>query len=159
LFAGEVRALRDHLAETNRTMWIWGDRFIDGETTGIGEWEASKNGTAPAIHLVPKDIVITDWHYDAAHATAPYFALEGFRVLSAPWRKSSVALRELDLMRLARANSAPAVASRLQGMLQTTWVGFGSFVRAYFGEEIKNANAMDAASTFRELSRELRKRP
>ncbi len=125
LFAGEVRALRDHLAQANRTMWMWGDRFIDGETTGIGEWEAAKNGTALAIHSVPKDIVISDWHYNAAHATAPYFALEGFPVVSSPWRRSSVALRQLDLIRLARANSAPAVAARLQGMLQTTWCGFG----------------------------------
>ena len=37
LFAGEVRALRDHLAQSNRTMWMWGDRFLDGEVTGMGE--------------------------------------------------------------------------------------------------------------------------
>jgi hypothetical protein len=159
LFAQEVRTLRDHLAAANRTMWIWGDRFIDGETTGIGEWEASKNGTAPAVHSVPKDIVISDWHYNAAHPTAPYFALEGFPVVSSPWRRASVALRQLDLIRLARVNSSPAVAGRLQGMLQTTWCGFGPFVRAYFGEDIKNVNAMEAATTYRELSRELRKQP
>jgi hypothetical protein len=68
-------------------------------------------------------------------------------------------LRQLDLIRLARTNSAPAVAERLQGMLQTTWCCFGPFVRAYFGEDIKNINAMEAATTFRELSRELRKQP
>ena len=96
LFAGEVRALRDHLAAANRTMWMWGDRFIDGETTGIGKWEASANGTAAALRAVPKDIVISDWHYEVAHPTALYFALEGFRVVSSPWRRSSVALRQLD---------------------------------------------------------------
>jgi len=159
LFASEVRALRDHLAQSNRTLWIWGDRFLDGETTGIGEWEASKNGTAPAIHSVPKDIVICDWHYNTAHATAPYFALEGFNVVSSPWRRSSVALRQLDLIRSVRLNSAPAVAARLQGMLQTTWCGFGAFARAYFGEEIRSVEAMEAVTTFRELYRELRKQP
>jgi hypothetical protein len=87
LFAGEVRALHDHLTQSNRTMWMWGDRFIDGDVTGIGEWEAAKNGTAGAIHAVPKDIVICDWHYETAHATAAYFALEGFQVLSSPWRR------------------------------------------------------------------------
>ena len=30
LFAQEVRALHDHLAKSNRTMWMWGDRFLDG---------------------------------------------------------------------------------------------------------------------------------
>jgi hypothetical protein len=157
LFAGEVRALHDHLAQSNRTMWIWGDRFLDGELTGMGEWEASKNGTAPAIHSVPKDIVICDWHYETAHASAAYFAMEGFRVLSSPWRRSSVALRQLDLIHLARANSSRAVADRLQGMLHTTWCGFGPFARAYFGEETRNINAIEAVATFRELYRELRK--
>ena len=54
LFAGEVRALHDHLAQSNRTLWMWGDRFLDGETTGIGKWEAAVNGTAPALHAVPE---------------------------------------------------------------------------------------------------------
>lgn len=157
LFAGEVRALHDHLARSNRTMWMWGDRFLDGEVTGMGQWEAAKNGTASAIHAVPRDVVICDWHYETAHPTAAYFALEGFRVLSSPWRRSSVALRQLDLIRLARGNSSPAVAARLQGMLHTTWCGFGVFAKAYFGEETGNVNAIEAVATFRELYRELRK--
>ena len=157
LFAGEVRALRDHLAQSNRTMWMWGDRFLDGEVTGMGEWEAAKNGTAPAIHAAPKDIVICDWHYETAHPSAAYFALEGFRVLSSPWRRSSVALRQLDLIRLARMNSSPAVAARLEGVLHTTWCGFGPFAKAYFGEDTRNTNAMESVATFRELYRELRK--
>ena len=157
LFAGEVRALHDHLAQSNRTMWIWGDRFLDGEVTGMGEWEAAKNGTAPAIHSVPKDIVICDWHYETAHPSAAYFALEGFRVLSSPWRRSSVALRQLDLIRLARMNSSRAVADRLQGVLHTTWCGFGPFAKAYFAEDTRNVNAMESVATFRELYRELRK--
>ena len=157
LFAGEVRALRDHLAAANRTMWIWGDRFIDGETTGIGKWEASANGTAAALRAVPKDIVISDWHYEVAHPTALYFALEGFRVVSSPWRRSSVALRQLDLLRLARMNSTPAVAARLEGMLHTTWCGFGAFAKAYFGDDTRNVQAMESVATFRELNREMRK--
>jgi len=45
LFAGEVRTIHDHLAQKGRELWIWGDRLIDGKTTGIGEWEASYNNT------------------------------------------------------------------------------------------------------------------
>ena len=40
LFAGEVRTIRDHLALNGRKLWIWGDRLIDGKTTGIGLWSA-----------------------------------------------------------------------------------------------------------------------
>jgi len=99
------------LAHFNRTMWIWGDRFLDGEVTGMGQWDAAKNGTAPAIHAVPKGIEICDWRHETAHPSAGYFALEGFRVLSSPWRRSAVALRQLDAIRLARMNSSPAVAT------------------------------------------------
>jgi hypothetical protein len=159
LFAGEVRLLRDHLAKSNRTLWMWGDRFLDGVTTGIGKWEAADNGTAAALHSVPKDIVIADWHYDVAHPTAPYFALQGFRVVSSPWRKTSVALRQLDTIRLARMNSSPAVAARLLGVLHTTWCGFSAFARTYLGEERNNVPALESVVTFRELFAEMRKQP
>jgi hypothetical protein len=159
LFAGEVRLLRDHLAKSNRTMWMWGDRFLDANTTALGKWEAAENGTAAALHAVPKDIVIADWHYNIAHPTAPYFALQGFRVVSSPWRKTGVALRQLDTIRLARMNSSPAVAARLLGVLHTTWCGFGAFARTYFGEEKNNVPALESVATFRELFAELRKQP
>ena len=39
LFAGEVTLLRNHLAGKGRQLMIWGDRLLDGRTTGLGEWE------------------------------------------------------------------------------------------------------------------------
>ena len=159
LLAQEVRVLRDHLAQSNRALWMWGDRFLDGKTSGIGKWEASLNDTAPALHLVPKDIMICDWHYERAVPSAAHFALEGFQVVSSPWRKPGVALRQLDLMRLVRAQAGQPVASRMQGMLQTTWCGAGAFIRAYFGEDSSNRQALEAVQCFRELFRELRAAP
>ncbi|MBI1896165.1 MAG: family 20 glycosylhydrolase [Acidobacteria bacterium] len=156
LFAGEVNAIRDHLARSNRTLWIWGDRLLDGEVTGIGKWEASANGTAPALKMIPNDVVICDWHYEAAHPTASYFAIAGFQVVSSPWRKASVALRQLDLIRMARSNASPAVGARLLGMVQTTWAGFGKFAKGYFREDTTDARAMESVNCFRELFRELR---
>ncbi len=157
LFAGEVKAVRDHLASRGQKLWIWADRLIDGETTGIGKWEASMNQTAPALALLPRDVVLCDWHYEAAHPTATSFALAGFQVVSSPWRRPAVALGQLAQIRDARAHSTPLVRDRLLGMLHTTWVGFGPFVRAYFGEE-KNPTAQVAETVlcFRELYRELR---
>ncbi|HKO81096.1 MAG TPA: family 20 glycosylhydrolase, partial [Chitinophagaceae bacterium] len=40
LFADEVTRIHDHLAGSKRELWIWGDRLLDGNTTGIGMWEA-----------------------------------------------------------------------------------------------------------------------
>jgi len=157
LFAGEVRVLRDHLARANRTLWIWGDRLLDGNLTGIGKWEASQNDTHPAVHLVPKDVVICDWHYERAVPTASWFALEGFQVVSAPWRKAGVALAQLELIRSARRHATAAVAARMLGVLQTTWTGgLGAIARTYYGEGPVNPRALEAVTCFRGRLEELR---
>ena len=156
LFANEVRALHDHLASTHREMWMWGDRFLDGEVTGLGKWEASQNGTAPAINTVPKDIVICDWHYDTAVPTAAHFAIEGFRVLPAPYQKADVALNELEMVRKTRADATDPLKSRSLGLLQTTWSGLADFVHAYYGDGTPSPGAIKAAECFRALFREIR---
>jgi hypothetical protein len=156
LFAQEVRTLHDHLAASKRTMWMWADRFLDGVTTGMGKWEASANGTDGAITRVPKDIVMCDWHYDRALPTTEYFAVAGFPVLAAPWRKPDVALAQLDAIRRVRSHAPEQLASRMQGVLQTSWVGMSQFVRAYFGEQPTSTNAIEAVNTFRAMFRELR---
>lgn len=158
LFAGEVSAVRDYLAGRNVRLWIWGDRLLDGRLTGIGKWEASENGTAPAIQLIPRDVVICDWHYEAPHPTATFFALQGLSVVSSPWRRPSVALAQLDIIGRTRATAAPPVAERMLGMLQTTWVGFGPFVRAYFREDkAPRPEVVEAVLCFRELFAALRR--
>ena len=161
LLAGEVRKLHDHLAQSNRIMWMWGDRYLDGVTTGIGKWEASIIGTHPAISMVPRDIVICDWHYNSAVPTAEHFAIEGFPVLSCPWRRPDVALAQLDAIRRVRTHATDLVAARMQGVLQTTWTNMGQFARAYFGEAQPGdprttTNLEEALSCFRSLFRELR---
>ena len=150
LFADEVKSLHDHLKRKGRAIWMWGDRFLDGKVTGIGEWEASTNGTYPAIDRVPKDIVICDWHYGKAWPTPEGFTKKGFPVVACPWRNSTVALDQLKLIRSVRG----------LGMLQTTWVSFRDFVRAYFGEE-KNPSkeAAESVACFRALFAAMRARP
>jgi hypothetical protein len=156
LFAQEVRALHDHLAKSGRTMWIWGDRFLDGDVTGLGKWEAAVNGTAPALHQVPKDIVICDWHYDDAPPTALHFAVEGFPVASSPWRKSGIALAQLDLIRKARENGPEAITGRTLGVVQTTWCGMGPFVMTYSGKGPTDPHILEAVACFKELYRQIR---
>ena len=155
LFAQEVRALHDHLAQSSRKLWIWGDRFLNGEVTGIGKYEASIIGTEDAIRAVPKDIVICDWHYERAVPTPAFFATAGFPVLAAPWRKPEVALAQLEMIRSARKHSTDAIASRMQGVLQTTWTSMGEFMRAYYGEV--SGRPAEAVRCFKELFAELRK--
>jgi hypothetical protein len=161
LFANEAIALHDHLAQSKRTMWMWGDRFLDGETTGIGKWEASILKTHRAISLVPKDIVICDWHYERSLPTTEHFAIEGFPVLACPWRRADVALHQLETIRSVRTHATDTIAMRMQGVLQTTWAGIGPFAHAYFGEPASgdpqaSGNLAEALTCFRTLFRELR---
>ncbi len=156
LLAGEIKLVRDHLAKTGKTLWIWGDRLLDGAITGLGKWEAATNGTEPAIRMIPKDIVICDWHYEAAPPTALHFAVEGFPVVSSAWRRPAAALGQLELIRQARKSSSPEIGGRVLGVLHTSWTGMGPFVKAYFGDKASNTTAIEAVLTFRELFREIR---
>jgi len=96
LFAGEVNKLYCHLSNQNKELWIWGDRLIDGKTTGLGMWQASMNNTARAIDLIPKEVVICDWHYKIAVPSSVLFAMKGFRVITCPYQTSEVALTQLQ---------------------------------------------------------------
>jgi hypothetical protein len=157
LFAQEVQVLHDHLAKSGRRMWMWGDRLLDGDITGLGKWEASVNGTAAALSQVPKDVVICDWHYKGAPPTALHFAVEGFAVVYSPWRRPAAALAQLELIRHSRKNAGDAIAPRVLGVLQTTWCGMGPFANAYFGEGAAEPDVLEAVVCFRALFEEIRK--
>ena len=142
LFAGEVTALRNHLALKNRELWIWGDRLINGKSTGIGFWEASYNYTWRAIDMIPKDVVICDWHYERPDQTAVYFAMYGFRVVTCPWRTPSTAVIQAEDMAKFRKYATPEMKPRYYGMMQTTWMGPDGFIDGFYGkmsEEAKGA--------------------
>lgn len=128
LFAGEVKALQSHLAEKKRTLWIWGDRLLDGKTTGLGEWEASLNGTHPAIDRIPRDVMICDWHYERAEPTPAYFAMKGFTVAACPWNNpTSAVLQVRDALRF-REQSSPELKQRFAGVIQTVWNSAAAFM-------------------------------
>ncbi|MBD0256744.1 MAG: family 20 glycosylhydrolase [Cytophagales bacterium] len=135
LFAGEVRRIHDHLARQNKELWMWGDRLLDGKTTGLGIWEASYNNTHPAIDLIPKSVVICDWHYERPDQTAVYFALKGFRVITCPWRNPSVAVQQVEDMLRFRASATPVMKERFGGMMQTVWSRHDQFLKGFYGRK------------------------
>lgn len=156
LFAGEVRIIRDHLALKGRKLWIWGDRLIDGKTTGIGMWSASLNNTHRAIDLIPKDVMICDWHYTRPEPTAVLFAMKGFDVVSCPYQVSSVAVAQTQDMLRFRANSSPGMAERFKGMVQTVWSGASSFLDLYYGRVPDNTER-STVKCFKALFEEIQK--
>jgi hypothetical protein len=149
LFADEVNRIDDHLASKGRHLWIWGDRLIDGKTTGIGEWEASMNQTYRAVDLIHKDVTICDWHYENACPTPVYFAMKGLNVITCCWRKPAVAVTQARDMVHFGASSPKDMKSRYQGMMQTVWSGADAFLNQFYSTE--PAGKESAAACFKAL--------
>jgi hypothetical protein len=149
LFAGEVTVIRNHLAEKNRQLMIWGDRLIDGKTTGMGMWEASMNNTYRAVDLIPKDVFICDWHYERPDQTAVYFAMKGLQVATCPWRDPEIAVLQAEDMKKFRQYATPEMKDRYTGIIQTVWSSTNQFLDEYYnpGTE-KNTPAASFKAVF-----------
>jgi len=156
LFAGEVTALRNHLVQKNGRLMIWGDRLIDGKTTGLGEWEASMNNTYRAIDLIPKDVFICDWHYERPDQTAVYFAMKGFDVATCPWRKPEIAIQQMNDMLRFKESSSPEMAHHFQGIIETVWSGADQFLKSYYDTTANTQKESDAL-TLKRLIAEFKK--
>jgi hypothetical protein len=147
LFADEVWRIRNHLAEKERKLWIWGDRLLDGKATGLGMWEASMNNTHRAIDMIPKDVFICDWHYERPDKTAVYFAMKGLKVATCPWRKPDVARLQVQDMIEFRSGSTPEMKENFQGVILTSWSSAEGFMRNYY-DATKEDGAKEMLSIF-----------
>ena len=125
LYAGDVAKLHDWLKAHGAEMIIWGDMLLSQE-----EWRpkgvdaangttsaANPRGTDAAVGLLPKDVIIADWHYNAAaeFPTLAHFAGKGLRVLGCPWYGD-------------RNNHNLALAARKAGVLGTVVTDWGFLV-------------------------------
>ncbi len=156
LFAGEVNEIRNHLALKNRKLWIWGDRLIDGKTTGIGMWEASFNNTHRAIDLIAKDVTICDWHYERPDQTAVYFAIKGLNVITCPWRMPKFAVTQTQDMVKFRQSATSTMKPHFQGMMQTVWSSAEGFLDEFYGRNSnKVAEENTSANCFRAMFTEI----
>lgn len=121
LFAKAVNDLHKHIVGKKKLeMFMWSDRFLDGKGTGYGEWEASENGTFDAIDLVPKDIVMCDWHYEKRddYPSLGIFTQKGFKVWPTTWKETDAAV--------AFSKQAHDMNNRLvAGTLVSTWGAVG----------------------------------
>ncbi len=117
LYAKAVNDLHDFIVkERDCEMLMWGDRLIDGNLCNYGEWESAVNGTAPAIEMISRDIIICDWHYEAMdnYPSVPMFLKKGFRVLPSGWRNTEATIA---LIEYSFAQNDPGML----GHLFTTW--------------------------------------
>jgi hypothetical protein len=146
LFAGEVNRIKNHLDKSGRELWIWGDRLIDGKTTGIGSWEASYNYTHRAVDMIPKDVVINDWHYERPDQTAVYFAMKGFRVITCTGRSPEVAVVQTEDMAKFIQYATPPMKPRYYGMMQTVWSETDEFIDGFYGKSTLDSRGRKGAA-------------
>ena len=109
------------------------DRLLDGKTTGIGMWEASMNNTHRAIDLIPKDVVIADWHYERPDPTAVLFAMKGFDVVTCSWNRAEVVGAQIRNMRRLRLESTLEMRDRFRGVMHTVWHDTADFLDEFYG--------------------------
>ncbi len=136
LFAGEVNIIHDHLAQQGRTMWMWGDRLLNGPMTGMGRWEASYNNTHRAVDMIPKDVVICDWHYERPDLSPVYFAMKGLSVIACPWKNPESAIIQVENMVRFRQGSTRQMGDRFLGVMHTVWSSTQVFLDGFYGRTI-----------------------
>lgn len=129
LFAKAVKDMHEHLAgHHGLTVMMWADRLLDAARFGYDNWEADTFGTHRAIELLPRDIVLLDWHYDErekGYPTPGYLMNEGFRVMPACWFKEDVAVQLFQ--ETQRAAEEQGNQSLHFGNLVTSWHGWNQF--------------------------------
>ncbi|MCX7918034.1 MAG: beta-N-acetylhexosaminidase [bacterium] len=119
LIMEDINKLHTWLTERGIKVMLWGDMFLHRD-------EASSAAFAPSVAeakkrraLLPKDVVICDWHYDATDTPETFKSLklwkeEGFDAIGCGWYFAN------NIRNLAKA----CRMYKNKGYLQTTWAGF-----------------------------------
>ncbi|HSZ71902.1 MAG TPA: FN3 associated domain-containing protein, partial [Cytophagaceae bacterium] len=117
VYAKVVNDFHDYFVKKkNKQLFMWADRLIDGTKYKFGEWESSLNGTAAAVDIIPKDIVLCDWHYEVreTYPSIPMFLEKGFKVLPCSYKK-------IDAVNALIKYSYQLENSNMMGHMFTTW--------------------------------------
>ncbi len=118
LFAADVQRLYEFLKGRGVGVMMWGDMLLRPEEASDAAHGGEPHNFWLARTLLPRDIVIVDWHYQPAprYPSVAVLRNEGFSVIGATW------FNPQNIVGFARA----AKEAGATGMLQTTWTGFGN---------------------------------
>ncbi len=118
LFAEDVKRIYEFLKARGVGVMMWGDMLLRPDEAFDAAHGGEPQNFWLARKLIPKDIVIVDWHYQPAprYPSVRVLKQEGFEVIGATWRNRQA---------IVKFTKAAKEAGAL-GMLQTTWTGFGN---------------------------------
>jgi hypothetical protein len=118
LITDDIIKLHDYLTARGVKVMIWSDMFLTRGDSPDACNAPSPEEAAWRRSVLPKDIIITDWHYAVAEADAyrstPIFQNDGFKTIVCPWNAPG---NIANFAEMGKKNNA-------YGMLQTLWVGF-----------------------------------
>jgi len=119
LYATQVLAFHQFFAAHHVTMLMWGDRLLSQQATGYSKFDSSANGTDGALAVIPKDIILCDWHYDykpvVGFPSVGYFSGKGYRVWPTVYRDLKASKM---FMETAQQLRSPLVL----GTLTSVWI-------------------------------------
>jgi hypothetical protein len=97
-------------------MLMWADRVIGPQFQGYSKYDTDRNDMSKAIDLIPRDIVMCDWHYEwrKSYPSVPYLKGKGFQVWASGFMPLKAARAFSDYAQ--RQTNAPVL-----GWLATTW--------------------------------------
>jgi hypothetical protein len=147
LIADWVGALNDHVKKRGGTVMMWGDRLLSTEESGYDCWDSDGNGTHKALEMLPRDIVICDWHYNKypKYTSVDIFGNAGFKIMLSPWRDKE---RLESFLNYAMENDNGHVL----GVLMTTWCGAGDLAqRLLYGKKGRWLHTDQIATTIDEI--------
>ncbi len=116
LFAAQVNALHQHIVGVKKLeMLMWADRVIGPKFQGYSKYDNAGNDLSAAIDLIPRDIVMCDWHYEwrQSYPSVALLAKKGFRVWPAGFLPLKAARQLSDF--------AESQSTNVVGYLATTW--------------------------------------
>jgi hypothetical protein len=117
LFAAQVNALHRHIVgEKKWRMLMWADRVIGPKFQGASKYDNTHNDLSAAVDLIPRDIVMCDWHYEwrKTYPSVPFLTGKGFRVWPAGFTPVKAARAFSDF-------SQQQTNALILGWLATTW--------------------------------------
>jgi hypothetical protein len=117
LFAAQINVLHAHIVgQRHLQMLMWADRVIGSKLQGSCKYDNARNDLSAAIDLIPRDIVMCDWHYEwkKKYPSVPFLTGKGFHVWPAGFLPLKAAQAFSDFSR-------QQTNTMILGWLATTW--------------------------------------
>jgi hypothetical protein len=117
LYAEHIKKIYDFLSQKGCKVMIWGDEMLAPGEAGDATHAQTKQEADAKRKLLPKDIIIADWHYNPFddYPSIGIFKQAGFNnIIACTW------YRPANIYKFAQS----AYKQGAVGLLQTTWAGF-----------------------------------